>query len=88
MHDEDGSFVNTQEIDVKLEISKKLKFWRGTYNLSQRRLSKISGVSAKTIWRIEDVNSKFIPSLSTIIRLANALRINFSWLLIDFSKED
>jgi len=44
MYDEDENFVNTQEIDVKLEISKKLKFWRETYNLSQRQLSKISGV--------------------------------------------
>lgn len=84
----DKNFIETTELSVKTDISIKLKFWRETCDLTQKQLAEYSGVTARTIGRCENVNLSFIPSLSTIIKLANALQIPFIWLICTFNEED
>lgn len=55
----------------KLEIVGKLMAARDRKGLSQRELSRISGIPQKTISRIE--SGKDIPKMSTLFKLCSAL---------------
>jgi transcriptional regulator with XRE-family HTH domain len=54
-----------------MEIVSKLMAIRTREGLSQRKLSELTGVSQKTISRME--NGVDLPSIETIIKLANGM---------------
>lgn len=54
---------------------------RNAKGLSMRLLAKVSGVSANTIYRIE--NKIIIPTLDSLIKLANALDCQIAFLMIE-----
>ena len=54
--------------------------WRHE-ELTDKELSKKSGVSLSTIIRLKDVNSPFLPRISTIIKVAKALGVDYKNLL-------
>lgn len=56
-----------------------LRIYRETANLSQEKLSRISGISVKSIQKIEE--GKKYPSSKTIRHLARFLNIKFETLL-------
>ena len=67
-----NELIQQDPIDYfKMEIVGKLMAKRDQKRLSQRELSKITGVPQKTISRIE--NGKDIPKLNTLLILASAL---------------
>ncbi len=49
--------------------------------MTDKELAKAAGVSLNTILRLKDPNSPYLPRLSTIIKVAKALDINYLWLL-------
>jgi transcriptional regulator with XRE-family HTH domain len=67
-----------------LEIVGKLMAARDRKKLSQRDLSKMTGVAQKTISRIE--NGKDVPELSTLLKLARALDLEIK--IVDKNVKD
>lgn len=75
------SYFYTKEI-----IAERLKNQRKLLNLSQRSLSKIiygNVNNARVIARIEDKDSDFMPSLSVLINITEALNMSLSQLFKD-----
>ncbi|HDR4557476.1 XRE family transcriptional regulator [Bacillus thuringiensis] len=72
------------ELFIALEIVGKLMAARDRKGISQRELSRLSGVPQKTISRIE--NGIDIPKIPTLIKLANILGFEIS--LIDKNAKD
>ncbi|MEH7215749.1 helix-turn-helix transcriptional regulator [Priestia megaterium] len=72
------------ELYISLEIVGKLMAARDRKGFSQRKLSEMSGVPQKTISRIE--NGIDIPKMQTLLKLANALELQFS--LVDKRTEE
>ncbi len=66
-------------------VYQKLKMEREKQNISQLELSYASGVSQNMITYIE--NGKRKPTLHTVLKLCNALKINPSALFLDVSLE-
>ncbi|PEJ58358.1 transcriptional regulator [Bacillus sp. AFS002410] len=64
------------DLFIALEIVGKLMAARDRMGLSQRQLSKLSGVPQKTISRIE--NGIDIPKIPTLLKLANSLGFELS----------
>lgn len=69
---------------IALEIVGKLMAARDRKGISQRELSRLSGVPQKTISRIE--NGMDIPKIPTLLKLANVLGLEFS--LVDSLEEE
>lgn len=69
---------------ILMEIVGKLMAARDRKDLSQRELSKITGIPQKTISRIE--NGKDVPKLSTLIKIASALGLELT--MIDKQTKD
>lgn len=67
-----------------LEIVGKLLAARDRKGISQRELSRLSGVPQKTISRIE--NGMDIPKIPTLLKLANVLGLELS--LVDSLEEE
>ena len=67
------------ELFISLEIVGKLMAARDRKSISQRELSRISGIPQKTISRIE--NGIDIPKIPTLLKLAYALGLELA--LID-----
>jgi len=64
------------DLFISLEIVGKLMAARDRKHISQRELSKLSGVPQKTISRIE--NGIDIPKIPTLIKLANVLGLEIA----------
>lgn len=64
------------DLYIALEIVGKLMATRDRKNISQRELSRLSGVPQKTISRIE--NGLDIPKIQTLLKLANVLGLELS----------
>lgn len=71
---------------ISLEIVGNLLAARTEKKVSQRELSKLSGIPQKTISRIE--NGIDIPKLKTLITLANALGFQLEVSLVDKKTND
>ncbi len=67
------------------KLGKKIKKLRSEKNMSQGKPSKIIGTDARTISNYE--NSVNLPSLETIVKLAEALEVSTDYLLLDNSKQ-
>lgn len=59
-------------------IPERLSFARGFYGWTQSQLAEASGVDQPTISRLEQ--SARDPRISTLVRLAAALRVTLDWL--------
>ena len=68
------------------DLSEKLKELRGTKGLSQEQLSDMSGISIRTIQRIE--GGKTIPTGDTLKRISTALDASIDGLVIHEMKDD
>jgi transcriptional regulator with XRE-family HTH domain len=66
---------------IVMEIVGKLIATRDRKGLSQRELSKISGIPQKTISRIE--SGKDIPKIPTLYRLASSLELDLEIKVVD-----
>lgn len=64
------------QLYTAMEIVGKIMATRERLEISQRKLSELSGVPQKTISRIE--NGIDIPKLSTLLKLTNALGLELS----------
>lgn len=62
-----------------IEIGRKIRKLRQELNLSLRDLAKHSGISASSIHKIE--SNAMVPSIAVLIRIAQALRKNVSYLI-------
>jgi len=62
-----------------VEIGKKIRQLRRELDLSLRDLAKTSGTSASTIHKIE--SNSTVPSIAVLIRIAQALKKNVSYLI-------
>jgi transcriptional regulator with XRE-family HTH domain len=71
---------------ITLEIVGKLMAARDRKKISQRELSRLSGIPQKTISRIE--NGKDVPKLPTLIKLANSLDLKLELALVEKSTSD
>ncbi|MCY8279748.1 helix-turn-helix domain-containing protein [Bacillus inaquosorum] len=74
-----------QHLFIALELVGTIMAVRDRKRLSQRELSRLSGVPQKTISRIE--NGIDIPKISTLIKLINALNLELSIVDKDSKKE-
>jgi transcriptional regulator with XRE-family HTH domain len=83
-----NSSYNNQDTEAgaKVELSNKLKHYRRIHNLSQEGLAEASGISIRTIQRIE--NAESVGSAYTLNALAGALHINAKDLLSWESREN
>lgn len=59
------------EFEIKEVIAERLVAYRETTGLSRRKVSKLVDVPEKTLYRIENNNTEFVPKLSTLITLCN-----------------
>lgn len=66
-------------------LSRKIKKLRQEKNLTQNQLGKDISADARTISNYE--NGVYVPSLETIIKLAEALGVSTDYLLLDDAKE-
>lgn len=66
---------------IIMEITGKLIAMRDRFKISQRELSRLSGVPQKTISRIE--SGIDIPKISTLMKLANALGLELQVSLVE-----
>lgn len=66
---------------ISLEIVGDLMAVRNRRKISQRELSKLSGVPQKTISRIE--NGIDIPKLATLVKLASSLNLQLDISLVE-----
>lgn len=71
---------------ISLEIVGKLMAARDRKKISQRELSRLSGIPQKTISRIE--NGKDVPKLPTLIKLANSLDLQLELALVEKRTND
>lgn len=69
---------------LKTELARRVKYFRKKNKLSQNKLGKIIGVTQKTIARLEDPDFLWMPSLSSIIKVANALNLSLEVLFTGF----
>jgi DNA-binding XRE family transcriptional regulator len=69
------------DLFISLEIVGKLMAARDRKKVSQRQLSKLSGVPQKTISRIE--NGIDVPKLKTLFKLADALDLQLELSLVE-----
>lgn len=69
------------DLFISLEIVGKLIAARDRKKVSQRQLSKLSGVPQKTISRIE--NGIDVPKLKTLFKLADALGLQLELSLVE-----
>lgn len=67
------------------KISKKIKLERAKRDLSQHDLALMAGLDKNTIWKIE--TGQVSPTVNTLEKIANALKMEFSELT-DVSKVD
>ena len=72
------------DLFIALEIVGKLLAAKDKKGISQRELSRLSGVPQKTISRIE--NGIDVPKIATLLKLANVLDLEFS--LVDKKTKD
>lgn len=82
------AYYNIMNIDYSMinkKIGLKLKIERIKRNISQEELAFQAGVNKNTIWKIE--TGKVSPTIETLIKIANALEIDFT-TLTDISKVD
>jgi transcriptional regulator with XRE-family HTH domain len=70
---------------MTLEIIGKLMAARDRKKMSQRELSKLTGIPQKTISRIE--NGLDVPKISTIIKIASALDLELTMIDKNFKDE-
>ena len=66
---------------MKLDLAKRLVNARTEKNLTQEKLSELSGVSVSEISRIE--NGRYSATVETLCRLSNALDVGLDSLLDD-----
>ena len=66
---------------MKLDLAKHLVNARTEKNLTQEKLSELSGVSVSEISRIE--NGRYSATVETLCRLSNALDVGLDSLLYD-----
>lgn len=59
------------ELEIKEVVSERLLAYRETTGLSRRKVAKLVDVPEKTLYRIENNNTEFVPKLSTLIKLCN-----------------
>jgi transcriptional regulator with XRE-family HTH domain len=71
--------------NVALKLGKTLREWRKKRNLTQEKLSELSGVSTEHIQRIEGKNPNS-SRLDTIINLCRALKIEPSKFIKAFDE--
>ena len=64
----------------KQKLSTALKVARAKKNMKQSDLAKASGVALITIAKIEAKNLNYMPSVKTLVLLADALNINVDTL--------
>ena len=65
----------------KESLAREIKIARATKGYTQTDLSKVSGVSKITIALIESKKNKKLPSIDTVVKLANALDLSKERLL-------
>lgn len=68
---------------ISSKISLKIKLERGKKGFSQEELALRANISKNTIWKIE--TGRVSPSINTLVKIAEALEIDFD-TLIDVSK--
>ena len=61
------------EIEIYINIGKKIKFYREKLHLTQEKLAEKSGISLDYLGKIEVNINK--PGLKTLIKISNALNI-------------
>ena len=59
------------ELEIKEVIAERLLAYRETTGLSRRKVAELVDVAEKTLYRIENNNTEFVPKLSTLIILCN-----------------
>lgn len=65
----------------KESLAREIKIARATKGYTQKDLSNVSGVSKITIALIESKKNKKLPSIDTVVKLANALDLSKERLL-------
>lgn len=65
----------------KENLAREIKIARATKGYTQTDLSNVSGVAKITIALIESKKNKKLPSIDTVVKLANALDLNKERLL-------
>ena len=65
----------------KESLAREIKIARATKGYTQTDLSNVSGVSKITIALIESKKNKKLPSIDTVVKLANALDLSKERLL-------
>lgn len=68
------------------EIGKRIRAQRLKNQLSQERLSELAGISTSFLGSVE--RGEEILSIETLFKLANALRVPVSWLLMNANSAD
>lgn len=67
---------------MKNTLGKNIRYIRKNYNLSLRKLGKMSGVSFVTIYDIE--TGRVDPRISNVIKIADALNVDVHNLLTEY----
>jgi transcriptional regulator with XRE-family HTH domain len=69
------------QMTKKESLAREIKIARATKGYTQTDLSNVSGVAKITIALIESKKNKKLPSIDTVVKLANALDLNKERLL-------
>lgn len=79
--------ASIKESTVKKVLSRRVKSMRKSENLSQVEFAKKIGLTDKGLREIEHAESKFMPSLSSLIKIANGFGITLETLLFGIERE-
>ena len=75
------------EVELLEQLSKRVKFLREKKGISRRKLSTLSRVNERTLYRIELPDVTFTPSLTTLIKVANGLDVDLYRLFAPIKEE-
>jgi len=73
--------MNNKIDELSKRFGKKIKIERINKEISQEKLAELAGLHRTTLGTIE--NGKTSPTLDTIAKIANALNLTISELLLD-----
>ena len=74
--------MKNDELEIKEKISKNIRILRMLNdNISIKELGRRSGINEKVIRRFEKTNYEFMPSLPTLITIANYFDVDVIELL-------
>jgi len=87
-YEAEEAFKPTTEEEMRALIGEKVRYFRKEKGLSINALAELSGVETKTLYAIERLTTKLIPTLSTLLKIANFVQQPVWAFVMDFGEAE